>query len=90
MRLLQVAVVVMAVMIVAGVAVIGVVLMQRVMGPAGGPLAMALDEPAGTQIVSATAQGDRVTLLLRNGGPDRAVVLDLRSGRVVGRVGLAR
>ena len=90
MRVLQAAVIVMGIMIVAGVAVLAVMLMQRVVGAGGAPAVVALDEPAGTTIVSAATQGDRMTLLLRNGGPDRTVVLDLRSGKIVGRAGLVR
>ena len=36
------------------------------------------------------AAGDRLAVLLQGGGPDRVLLLDPRSGQVVGRVGLAR
>ena len=49
-----------------------------------------LDEPAGTQIVPIAALSDRLALQLQGGGPDRVVVLDMRSGREVGRAALAR
>lgn len=87
------AVIGMGVLIVAGVAVLAVLLVQR-MSSVSPPIASAgpatLDEPAGTHIVSASVSADRVAMVLGGGGPDRVVILDLRSGRVVGRVGLAR
>ena len=35
------------------------------------------------------ASGDRLTLLLQGGGPDRVVVVDLHQGQVMLRTGLA-
>jgi hypothetical protein len=91
MRVLKAAVVGMGVLIVAGVAVLAVLLAQRVAGgPAGAVVPRVLDEPAGTHMAAATAAGDRLTVLLSGGGPDRAVVLDLRTGQVVARAVLAR
>ncbi len=92
MRMLKVAVVVMGVLIVAGVTLLVVVIAKRSFAPApGGPaVAAVLDEPAGTHIVGVSALPDRVALQLQGGGPDRVVVVDLRSGQVVGRAGLAR
>jgi hypothetical protein len=92
MRMLKVAVVVMGVLIVAGVAVLAVALTQRVGSlVAGGPAApVLLDEPAGTHIAGMSLTADRLALRLQGGGPDRVVVLDSRSGRVMARVGLAR
>ena len=56
---------------------------------AGAPVPDALlDEPSGTRVASASLAGDRMALALQGGGPDRVVVLDLRSGRIVARVGL--
>ena len=90
MRMLKVAVVVMGVMIVAGVTLLVVVIAGRVAAPAGAPMHAVLDEPAGTRIVAVSALPDRLALQLQGGGPDRVVVLDLRSGREVGRAALAR
>jgi len=89
MRALQAAVIVMGVLIVAGVAVLGVTIVRRLSVPAAGQAAV-LDEPAGTRMAGVSGAGDRVALLLQGGGPDRVVLLDPRSGRVVGRVALGR
>jgi len=94
---LKAAVAVMSVLIVAGVAVIGVTIVRRAGGRAseraGGRLAatadMVLHEPAGTRIASVTASGDRIVLLLSGGGPDRLAVLDARDGQAVLRVAVA-
>jgi hypothetical protein len=90
MRMLKVAVVVMGVLIIGGVTLLVVVIAGRVSAPAGAPVHAVLDEPAGTRIVAISALPDRVALQLQGGGPDRVVVLDLRSGREVGRAALAR
>ena len=90
MRALKVLVVVMGVLIVAGVVVLFTLLAQR-MSSAAGPIASAvLDEPVGTHIAGASAAPDRLVLQLQGGGPDRVVVVDTKTGRVLGRVGLAR
>ncbi len=88
MRGLVALVVLMGVMIVAGVAVIGVTIAHRM---AGGsiPANVVLDEPAGTRMVSAGAAGDRLAVVLSGGGPDRVVLLSA-AGTVVGRVALKR
>lgn len=90
MRLLRIAVAVMGVLIVAGTVALAVLLAQRASGgsPAAGPTA--LDEPIGTRIVGASAAQDRVAVQLQGGGPDRVVVVDTRTGRVLARVALAR
>ena len=96
MRGLLVAVVGMGVLIVAGVVVIAVVVAGRMSSPSapiastGAPALATLDEPAGTHMVGASLGPDRVAVRLEGGGPDRVVVVDLPSGRVIGRVGLAR
>jgi len=88
MRALTILTVVMGVMIVAGVVVLGVTLVNRLNAPAAiGPAA--LDEPAGTSITQISAAGDRLSVLLHGGGPDRIVVLDVRNGHVITRTGLA-
>ncbi len=92
------AVIGMGILIVAGVAVLAVLLVQRMsslptpIASAGSPpmSAATLDEPVGTHIVSASVGTDRAALVLGGGGPDRVVIVDLRSGHVVGRIGLAR
>ncbi len=90
MQALKVLVVVMGVMIVAGVIGLGVVMTKRLTAAAPGLGSVTLDEPAGTRIVAASPGGEHVVLRLEGGGPDRVAVVDLRSGRVVGRIGLAK
>ena len=90
MRMLKAAVVVMGVLIVAGVTVLVVVIVGRLSAPAGPPMRAVLDEPTGTRIVAISALPDRLALQLQGGGPDRVVVLDMRTGRELGRATLAR
>jgi hypothetical protein len=90
MRMLKVAVVVMGVLIVLGVTTIGVVITRRLTTVSGPPMGVVLDEPEGTRIVGVSLGADRLALQLQGGGPDRVVVLDDRSGRVLGRAGLAK
>lgn len=96
------AVIGMGILIVAGVTVLVVVMVQRMSSlpaadarlAANNPAApdqLTLDEPDGTRIAAATLGGERVVLSLSGGGrPDRVVIVDTRSGRVLGRVALAR
>ena len=90
MRWLKLAVAVMGVLIVAGLATIVVVITGRVSGTSGGIASAVLDEPAGTRIVSASVSPDRVAVQLQGGGPDRVLIVDTKVGRVLGRVSLAR
>jgi len=97
MQALRILVVVMGVMIVGGVVTLVVLVAQRIGGVPAAVVASAvvagsatLDEPAGTQIVAAVPAGDVVALHLKGGGPDRVVVVEARTGRVLGRVALAR
>lgn len=91
MRGLKILVVVMGVMIVAGVAVMIAVIAQRLGGGGAGSVAAdaVLQEPAGTHIVGSSFAGDRLALQLQGGGPDRVVVVDVRTGRVVAHARLA-
>ena len=90
MRFLKVAVVVMGVMILAGTTTLVVVIARRVGSAPVLPASVAasLDEPVGTRIAGIAAVGDRLAVQLQGGGPDRIVLIDPRSGVVVGRVGL--
>ncbi len=93
------AVIGMGIMIVAGVTVLVVVMVQR-MSAAPPPIASAVvsnptadtpvDEPAGTRIAQIALAGDRLALQLAGGGPDRVVVIDTRTGRLIARAALAR
>ncbi len=93
MRALMVAVIVMGVLIVGGVATIVVTIVSRMAGPAASGSAATqalLDEPAGSHIAGISVAPDRVAVQLQGGGPDRVVVVDTRAGRVTARIGLAR
>ena len=91
MQALRVLVVVMGVMIVGGTIALGVALSQRRGGSAAAKdWSVALDEPAGTQIVAASLSGDAVALTLRGGGVERVVVVDARAGRVAGRISVSK
>ena len=79
----------MGVLIVAGVVALAVVVVQR--GTAGpvAPTSLSLREPAGTRIAGASLGADRVAVQLNGGGPDRVVVVDLKTGRITATIGLA-
>ena len=89
MRALKILTIVMGVMIVAGTVTLAVLITTRV--SAGPPPAVeaTLDEPPGTAIAGIAPLGDRLAIQLHGGGPDRVLLLDARSGRVVGPVALA-
>ena len=92
MRGLQVAVIVMGVLIVAGVAVIGVTIAKRTFG---GPEAavlrdVVLDEPQGSRIVAVSAGPQGMMVLVQGGGPDRVLVMDPQDGRLRARLSLKR
>ncbi len=90
MRMLMTAVVVMGVLIVAGVATVAVTIVTRLGAAPSAAASFVLDEPAGTRIAGVAALPDRLAVTLQGGGPDRVVVLDLRTGRVVAHAALAR
>lgn len=90
MRTLKIAVIVMGVMIVGGVATLGVLLFQRAAGPVAAVGEVVLDEAEGTRIAGSTAVGEKVVLQLQGGGPDRVVVVDVRTGRVSARITLKK
>jgi len=91
MRFLKVLTAGMGVLIVVASAVLVVVIVRRLAGPAAPPGAVAtvLNEPAGTRIAGIAATGDRLAVQLEGGGADRVVLVDPRTGAVVGRIGLA-
>lgn len=89
MQGVKAAAILMGVLIILGVAVIGVTIVRRLSAPAPGVFAVTLDEAAGTRIGSISSAGDRLAVLLQGGGGDRVVVLDPHTGMVAGRVVLA-
>lgn len=79
----------MGVLILIGTTVLVVLLVERSGTPARGAYSLMLDEPSGTRLAGVAAVGDRMALELQGGGPDRVVMVDPRSGAIVGRVSLA-
>ncbi len=89
MGALKVLVVVMGVLIVGGTVTVGVLIVQRASGAAGvpPPISAGLGQPAGTRMLGIAAAGEgRVAILLQRPDGDRLLVLDGRTGRVVGEV----
>lgn len=89
MRALKILMAVMGLLIIAGIAVLGITISQRMSVPKLTASAV-LDEPAGTHITQISASSDRLSLLLQGGGPDRLIVMDLAKGQVVLRSTLSR
>jgi hypothetical protein len=88
MRALKALVVGMGVLIVVGTVALVVLLVQRAGGGRGAETMprMALDLPAGSQIVSLAGAGDRFAVLVRRPDGERILFLNPRTGRVVGEV----
>ena len=94
MRALQAAVIAMGVLIVIATAAMIALVVHRATtrrAPAQPEVArLVLNEPPGTRIARSEAAGERLVLQLTGGGPDRVVVLNLRDGAVLARIGLAQ
>ena len=92
MKLLTAATIGMGVLILLGTTVLLVTIVHRANAPAaaGAPYAQTLREPAGTAIAGIAGAGGRIAITLHGGGPDRVVLVDPVTGRVAGRIGLAR
>ena len=90
MRALKIAITVMGVLIVAGTVTLVTLIARRSAPSSAVAASVVLDEPEGTRIGGVSLLPDRLAVQLHGGGPDRVVLLDAQSGRVVGRVGLAR
>jgi hypothetical protein len=87
MRFLKILTIVMAVLIVVGTTVLLVAIARRLGSPSvPAPIAVLLDEPAGTRIAGVSSVGDRLALRLEGGGADRVVLLDARTGAIAGRI----
>jgi hypothetical protein len=80
----------MGMLILLGTTVLVVTIVKRSSAPATTNPAVVLDEPAGTRIAGVTAVDDRLAIDLSGGGPDRVVLIDPRSGQIVGRIALGR
>jgi len=88
MRLLKFLVIAMGVLIVAGTVTLVVLLVQRAGGGRGAaPLpAMSLDLPAGSRILGIAGAGDHLGVHVQRPDGERILLLDPRTGRVVGQV----
>lgn len=98
LRAVKIAAIVMGVLIVLGTSTLFVMLAKRGMAP-GAPavsapthdqIAAILDEPPGTAIEGIATAGPHLAVRLRGGGADRIVLIDPATGRVAGRIALAR
>jgi hypothetical protein len=95
MRALKVATVVMGILIVLGTVglVVGIVCRSSSPAPvAAMPAGFSalLQEPEGTRITGIAALQDRLAIQLQGGGADRVVLVDPRTGAVLGRIALNR
>ncbi|MGH7072357.1 MAG: DUF6476 family protein [Acetobacteraceae bacterium] len=104
MRLLKIAVIAMGVLIIGGTTALVVLIAHRLSAPrqvashsptpvgAPAPLPSSdLDEPAGSRIVGISRVANGLALAITGGGePDRLLVIDPSSGRVLLRIRLAR
>jgi len=93
LRAVKIAAIVMAVLIVLGTTTLFVMLAKR--GAGGGgmtqtQIAAILDEPPNTRIAGIATVQDRLAVQLTGGGADRVVLIDPQTGRITGRVALAR
>jgi hypothetical protein len=86
-RALTILVAVMGVMIVAGTVALAVAIVQRLGGTAAAPaLAGSLGQPEGSRIGGIASAEGRVAVWVQRPDGDRVVLLDGRSGRVVGEL----
>jgi hypothetical protein len=90
MRALKIVTVVMGVMIIAGTAVLAVLIAKRLSGSIQRPASFAvqLAEPDGTRIAGIAVLQDRLAIQLEGGGPDRVVMVDPRTGASVGQIAI--
>lgn len=85
--LLKALVIGMGVLIVAGTVTLVALIVQRAGGDSGTMPPRALGQPAGTRITSiAGAEGRIAVLVTRPDGSERVLLVDGRSGRVVGEL----
>ncbi|MEI6159455.1 MAG: DUF6476 family protein [Roseococcus sp.] len=87
MRALKFLVVAMGVLIVAGTVTLVVLIVQRAGGSSGASLPpMSLNLPAGSRIMGIAGAKDHFAVHVQRPDGDRILLLDPRSGRVVGEV----
>ncbi|MCX8135316.1 MAG: DUF6476 family protein [Roseococcus sp.] len=87
MQALKVLVVAMGVLIVAGTVTLAVLIVQRASGRDGARSLppIDLDLPPGSRILSVAGAGERFAILVQRPDGERLLILDARSGRVVGQ-----
>lgn len=90
MRALKALTIGMGVLILAGTALLVAVIFHRASAPhEAKPIALLLQEPAGTRIAGIAATQDRLAVSLTGGGVDRVVLVNPATGAVAGRITLA-
>jgi hypothetical protein len=100
LRAVKIAAIVMGVLIVLGTTTLFVMLAKRGLAPSAAEpavsapthdrIAAILDEPLGTAIEGIATAGPYLAVRLRGGGADRVVLVDPATGRIAGRIALAR
>jgi hypothetical protein len=88
-RWLTALVIVMGVLIMAGLGALAYLIVTRSFASPAPRLAVSLAEPAGTRITAAALDGGVLVVTLSGGGPDRVVLIEAKSGRLLGRLTLA-
>ncbi len=87
MRALQAAVIVMGVLIVVGTVALAVAIANRLGGRSSPPAVVSLAEPEGSRIIGIAGAGDRLAVHIAGGGrPDRILLVDPATRRVVGQI----
>jgi hypothetical protein len=95
-RPLLIAVIAMGVLIVLVTTIVVVKLVKDVVaGPATSPASVTLTttmlhQPPGAHIVTIAAVGDRLSILLKGGGPDRILFVNPGTGKVAGQLMLGQ
>jgi hypothetical protein len=98
-RPLMIAVIAMGVLVILGTTVVIVKVVKDMMGGGNSEAAVSqsvtltthmLSQPAGSHIVTIAGAGDRLSVLVNGGGPDRILFVDPASGAVTGQLMLGR
>jgi hypothetical protein len=89
LRWLTVLVIVMGGMIVAGLATLAALIVTRSFAPAAPLRAVTLAEPQESRITGVSLSGGLLALSLSGGGPERVLLIEAKTGRVLGRIALS-
>lgn len=93
-RALKVIVIILGVLIAVSLAILIVVVFQRVVAPSGSssrnePVTAAVDLPAGARVITMTSEDDTLLLLVETpGGRQQVITVDRRNGAVLGTLDL--